>query len=210
MKTRIIKIDSDRIQADSLQCISGILKKAGVIVYPTDTFYGLGADCFSDVAVSGIYAVKKRTRSKALSILAGGMNMVQDVTVSRPPEFKKLAEQFWPGPLTLILKAAPHMPGEILGADRTLGIRWPDCPWISQLLHICGFPITATSANLSGQAEISQAETAVRIFKNRVDGIVDGGPTPGGKPSTIVDLTQKKPVIIREGAIPASELLPLF
>lgn len=210
MNTAIIKIDPERVESETLQLVAGVLKKEGIIVYPTDTFYGLGADCYSAHAVDRIYALKKRDSSKALSVLAAGLNMVKTCTIHRPDVFGELAENFWPGPLTLVMEASPQMPKKLLAGGRTLGIRWPDCPWINALIKLCGFPVTATSANLSGQSEISLADDAVEIFYGRVDCIVDGGSTPGGKPSTIVDLTQEKPLILREGAIPAAELQPYW
>lgn len=193
---------------DSIRLISGMLKEGGIIVYPTDTFYGLGGNCHSLPAVKRIYTLKKRDSSKPLSVLAAGMKMVEANTVKRPAVFSKLAQKFWPGPLTMILKASSRLPNDILGPGRTLAVRWPDCPWVADLLHHTGFPITATSANISGQAEISCPEEAARVFEGKVDGIVDGGPTPGGKPSTIVDLTQDKPRILREGAVPSLSLQP--
>lgn len=210
MKTRIVEIDPEIIKSSSLRWISGVLKRDGIIVYPTDTFYGLGADCFSADAVNRIYALKKRNSGKALSVIAAGMEMVKSSTINQPPVFFELAEKFWPGPLTIILEAAPRIPEAILGSAGTLGIRWPNCPWIEELLQECGFPLTATSANLSGQSEISRPEDAIKVFNNRVECIVSGGPTPGGKPSTIVDLTKEKPVILRKGAVPVSQLIPFF
>ncbi len=208
MNTSIIKIDPEKFESDTLRLIAGVLKKEGMIVYPTDTFYGLGADCYSPSAVERIYALKKRDVSKAISVLAGGPDMVKACTIHRPDIYGELAENFWPGPLTLVMEASPQIPKKLLAGGRTLGIRWPDCPWINELIKLCGFPITATSANLSGQSEISRADDAIEIFCGRVDCIVDGGSTPGGKPSTVVDLTQEKPVILREGAVPAAELQP--
>jgi L-threonylcarbamoyladenylate synthase len=210
MRTRIIKIDPKNVGAVSLRRMAGMLKREGVIVYPTDTFYGLGADSFSGNAVRRIYSLKKREFSKPLSVLASGLDMVEASTAHRPPIYADLADKFWPGPLTLILEAGAQISQSVLGSGRTLGIRWPESPWITDLLEECGFPVTATSANLSGQSEISRPEDAIKIFNHRVDCIVDGGPTPGGKPSTIVDLTRGKPVILREGAIPVSELRPFL
>lgn len=208
MNTSIIKIDPKKAESDTLQIVAGVLKKEGIIVYPTDTFYGLGADGYSTPAVDRIYALKKRDSSKALSVLAGGLNMVKSCTIHRPDVFGKLAEKFWPGPLTLVMEASPQIPKKLLAGGRTLGIRWPDCPWVNGLIKLCGFPLIATSANLSGESEISRADDAVEVFYGRVDCIIDGGSTPGGKPSTVVDLTREKPVILREGAVPATELQP--
>lgn len=206
MSARIIKIDPARVGTEINEEIVLTLRQGGLIVYPTDTFYGLGADCFSGRALFRIYEVKGRPLSKALPVLISDAEMVGRLAVEIPPGFDRLAAAFWPGPLTLILKAAASLPSGLVGPERTIGIRLPAVVWIRDLIRAAGFPVVATSANISGQGEIDSAEEAVRQFKDKVDLIVDGGKTAGGRPSTVVDLTSGKPVLRREGAIPRAKL----
>jgi L-threonylcarbamoyladenylate synthase len=205
-KTQIIKIDQGGIAPAWALLISDVLRRDGVLVYPTETFYGLGALASSDKAVKRIYRLKRRDRGKPLSIVIADTAMAEESAASIPPLFRVLAREFWPGPLTLILKAKPDFPEDMLGPGGTLAMRVPGLPWLRELLHSLGEPITATSANISGEGEISDPERVVREFRGKADLIVDGGPTPGGLPSTIVDLTSAEPRILRAGAIPETAL----
>jgi L-threonylcarbamoyladenylate synthase len=117
-----------------------------------------------------------------------------------------LASRFWPGPLTVVLKAASHLPPELAGPGRTIGIRLPAVIWLQKLIRVIGLPLVTTSANISGQGEIESAEEVKSVFTGKVDLIVDGGKAPGGQPSTVVDLTGEKPVLIRGGVIARNAL----
>ena len=205
METRIIRIKPDRAGPDAVALITGILGKGGVMAYPTDTFYGLGASCFSKKAVRRIYQLKKREWAKPLSILVSDLGMVRSLAVGIPRLFWQLAEEFWPGPLTLVLKASSRLPEEILGPEGSVGVRLPALPWLRGLISKAAFPITGTSANISGEKEIETPGEVIASFSGKVDLIVDGGRTEGGLSSTVVDLTSD-PVILREGAVPRSIL----
>jgi L-threonylcarbamoyladenylate synthase len=206
VETRIIRIRPDRVGPDVVALIAGVLRKGGVVAYPTDTFYGLGASCFSKRAIRRIYRLKKRERAKPLSILVSDLGMVRSLAAEIPSLFWELAEEFWPGPLTLILKASSRLPEEILGPQDSVGIRLPALPWLRGLIGKTALPITGTSANISGEKEIEDPEEVISSFSGKVDLIVDGGRTEGGLPSTVVDLSSPKPVILREGAVPRSIL----
>ncbi|MDH5704857.1 MAG: L-threonylcarbamoyladenylate synthase [Candidatus Aminicenantes bacterium] len=206
VETRIIRIKPDRVGPDVIALIAGVLRKDGVMAYPTDTFYGLGASCFSKRAIQRIYRLKKRERAKPLSILVSDLGMVRSLAVGIPRLFWQLAEEFWPGPLTLVLKASSSLPEEILGPEGSVGIRLPALPWLRGLISKVAFPITGTSANISGEKEIENPEDVIASFSGMVDLIVDGGRTEGGLPSTVVDLASPDPVIVREGAVPRSIL----
>lgn len=206
MKTKIIKINPEFVKQGEIKMIARVLREEGIIAYPTDTFYGLGASCFSEKAIQRIYRLKKRKPSKALSIMISDMDMVQDIANKIPSIFWKLADDFWPGPLTLVLKASSRLPRILLGPKDSLGIRQPALSWIRKLLSETAFPITATSANISGEKEIADPEKIIGSFSGKVDLIVDGGETRGILPSTVIDLTSQKPVILREGAVPRSLL----
>ena len=206
MKTRVIKIDSESVDDRTCCDIVRVLRDDGVIVYPTDTFYGLGGNCFSQKALQRIFKIKRRSGLKGLPVLVSDKKMAIALISEHPPVFDALSARFWPGPLTFILKAAPHLPGRLVGPARTIGIRFPAVAWLQALIREAGFPIIATSANISGRSETASPGEAARRFHEKVDLIVDGGPTPGGLPSTVVDLTGEKPVLIREGVISRNDL----
>jgi len=193
-----------------MSTIVEILQGGGVIAYPTDTFYGLGANCFLEKAIQRIYRLKRREPSKPLSALVSNRNMVHSLAVEIPSLFWVLADQFWPGPLTLVLKASSDLPEEMLGPGESVGIRLPDLAWLQVLIDKAKFPITATSANISGEREIEDPRKIKDIFSGIVDLIVDGGKTRGILPSTVVDLSSSRPKILREGAVPRSDLEKYF
>ncbi len=206
MNTRIIKIELQSVRRKILHGIVRVLQEDGVIVYPTDTFYGIGGNCYSKEALRKIFKLKKRPSSRGLPVLVSGLEMAKGMAAEIPPVFFALAARFWPGPLTLVLKAAPHLPRELIGPKKMIGIRLPDVPWLQALIRETGVPLIATSANISGEGEIASPEEVSHLFQEKVDLIVDGGPTPGGKPSTVIDLTGEKPVLVREGRIDNKEL----
>ncbi|MEW5900655.1 MAG: L-threonylcarbamoyladenylate synthase [Acidobacteriota bacterium] len=207
MRARIIKLNLLEVEASTIAEIVRVLGNDGVIVYPTDTLYGIGANCYSKKAVRKIFMIKRRPEGRGMPVLISDLEMVQELSAEIPPLFHTLGARIWPGPLTLVLKAAAALPAELIGPERTIGIRLPDVPWIRELIRQSGVPLVATSANISGEKEISTAEEAIRLFKRKVDLIIDGGHIPDGLPSTVVDLTSEKPVIVREGAILKPSLL---
>lgn len=207
MDTQVIKIETERYPIHKLRRIVSVLKKDGVIVYPTETFYGLGANCFSAEAVNKIFALKKRNKVKPLPVVISERGMLDSVVAAIPPVAEPFLREYWPGPLTLIFPAHPNLPEALLGGTRSIGVRLPAHVGLRELVRRAGFPITATSANISGEEELSDPKDVLAIFGGRVDCIVDGGKTKGGLPTTVVDLTSSVPYIRREGAVPSSELL---
>jgi L-threonylcarbamoyladenylate synthase len=201
--TRIFKIDRGALRPDELALVTRILGDDGVMAYPTETFYGLGASAVSETAVEKIYDLKQRDRGKPLSVVISDFAMAERYSESLPPLAAKLAGKFWPGPLTLVLRAKPVFPGRMLGSGGTLALRVPPVPWLLELVHALGHPLTATSANLSGEVEISDPANIIPLFRGKLDLIIDGGRTPGGLTSTIVDLTSYPPRILRPGAVPS-------
>jgi L-threonylcarbamoyladenylate synthase len=210
MKTRIIRVDPAAIDAETICDIARVLGGDGVIVYPTDTFYGLGGNCFSRKVLQEIFEIKRRPAFKGLPVLVSDLEMAEGTAAEFPPLASALAARFWPGPLTMVLKTAPHLPPELVGPAGTIGIRWPAVAWLQRLIREAGFPLITTSANISGRAEIGAPEEVIRLFREKVELIVDGGPAPGGLPSTVVDLTGEKPLIVREGVIGHEVLEKLF
>lgn len=210
LKTQKIKINPEMIERDKIKKISQYLKMDGVIVYPTETFYALGANCFSKQAIQAIYRLKKRPPSKPLSVVISDLDMLQEIVSEIPMAFEPLIANFWPGPLTLVLKAAPRVPKELRGPSGSIGVRLTEHEWLRSLVRHASFPITATSANISGEKDISDPANAWQEFNGKVDLIVDGGETKGHLPSTVLDLSSKGVRIIREGAVPLSQLKIYF
>ena len=210
IKTRTLSIDPDASGLDQASGIAADLRLGAVMAYPTETFYALGAAALTKKAVDRVFRLKKREASKPLSFIVSDMDMVGDVVASLPLPFMTLAAEFWPGPLTLVLRAADGLPEALLGPGRTIALRIPPIAWLRDLVRDLGEPLTATSANLSGEAGLSDPNEVRRLFDGQVDLIVDSGPSPGGTPSTIVDLTGERPRILREGRIPAARIEALL
>ena len=210
MGTQVFRIDALTPDPAILDAIAGTLRAGGTLAYPTETFYGLGALAFSAAAVEKIYALKRRDAGKPLSVVVAALAMAEAVAGPLTPIFLALARAFWPGPLTLVAAARPLFPPGMLGPGATLALRAPGPPWLRACLSRLGAPVTATSANLSGDSELSRADNVLALFDGKVDAIVDAGPTPGGLPSTIVDVTAVPPRILRPGAIPEAALRPFL
>lgn len=205
-KTRIIGIDPALENAGVVRAIAAALLEDAVAAYPTETFYALGAAAFSRKAVEKVYRLKKREPGKPLPVVASDLDMVKEISASLPPSFRLLAWEFWPGPLTLVLPAAARLPAFLLGPGRTIAVRIPPLPWLRSLVREISQPLTATSANLSGEKELADPAEVITLFRGRVEIVVDGGLAPAGAPSTIVDLTAPEPRILREGKIPAARI----
>lgn len=206
MKTRLFRIDPAEPEEKDIRTLAGILSADGVMAYPTETFYGLGAVLFSRKAVRRVFLLKARDEGKPLPLIVDGLDMIARLAAAPPPVFYRLAAEFWPGPLTLVLKAADSFPPDLAGPGHTVAVRIPPAAWLRGLVAEIGLPVTATSANVSGEKEASEPAEVRRLFEGKVDVIVDGGPTPGGLPSTIVDLSGETPRVLREGAVLRSGL----
>jgi L-threonylcarbamoyladenylate synthase len=200
--TRILGISQSGESPVPIGEIAVALLEDAIAAYPTETFYALGAAAFSKRAVEKIYRLKKREQGKPLPVVASDLDMVKEISASLPSSFRLLAEEFWPGPLTLVLPAAAGLPEFLLGPGRTIAVRIPPHSWLRGLVREICQPLTATSANLSGEKELADPAEVIALFHGRIEIVVDGGPSPGGAPSTIVDLTSSEPRILRMGAIP--------
>ena len=207
MKTQIFTVDPGRMPQEIILAARDILAQGGIMVFPTDTVYGLGCDSRSRAAARRIYDLKRRLPSKPSPILVADLDMVRGLALELPPCFEILAAKFWPGPLTLVLRVRNEFPPEILGPHQTLGMRLPDVPWIRELAGGLGAPLLATSANISGEREITDAAEVSAAFRDKVDLIIDGGPSAGAVPSTVVDLTSGEPRILRQGSVSGQRIL---
>lgn len=206
----ILALDPAVIRPDELGRASRLLREGGVMVFPTETFYGLGGNGWSSEVVRRVFRIKGRSAGKALSLVTADLAGVGKVADGLPESLAPLAAAFWPGPLTVVLKAAPGLPGELTGGAGTVAVRVPGHDWLRALLAEAGLPLIATSANLSGQAPLVKGAAAAAAFRDRVDMIIDAGRCPGGRPSTVLDLTRGRPRILREGAVSAGRLAPFL
>ena len=178
------------------------LKDGGVVAIPTDTLYGLAADVFNPTALDRVFAVKGRPKDLALPVLVSSWEQVGKVAKNLPTQAQALAEQFWPGGLTLILEKAPGVPDRLTAGGPTVAVRMPDHPVPIKLINGLGGPITGTSANISGGPDLLTLAKLTDQMAGQVDQIVREGPEPKGTASTIVDITSGEPRLLRQGAIP--------
>jgi len=209
-ETRIIMVGERPEESLPQGEIAEALLGGAVAAYPTETFYALGAASFSKRGVERIYRLKGRDASKPLSVIASDLDMVAEIVAPLPAAFAALAAEFWPGPLTLVLPAAASLPEFLVGPGRTIAVRIPPLAWLRSLVAELAEPLTATSANLAGQKELSDPAEVAALVTGKVEWLLVGGRTPGGLPSTIVDITGEVPRVLREGAIPTASILALL
>lgn len=202
----ILKVHPENPDKSLIVAAVEILKKGGVIAYPTETFYGLGADAENVEAVDKIYDIKGREYKDPVSIIIGDKQDLTRFVEDVPEVSRRLMENFWPGGLTLVFKASSNISPRLTGGTGKIGIRLSSNIIASHLAKTLSNPITATSANLSGAEECSSADEVINCFKGKIDAVIDGGQTPGGLGSTFVDVTTDPPTILREGIIRSSLL----
>jgi L-threonylcarbamoyladenylate synthase len=177
-----------------------ILRQGGVVAYPTDTFYGLAVDPRSDAAVARLYDAKGRDATVAIPLIAASIEQAEEAGHLTDAHYR-LARAFWPGALTIVVEAAPSISRAILAGGTTIAVRVPAHPLARDLAAAFGCCITSTSANRSGEPSLSLAADVTRTLGHAIDMVIDGGPTPGGPPSTIVELTEAGPRLVRAGQI---------
>jgi len=199
---RIVKADA----AGALREAVAVLKGGGLVVYPSDTVYGLGAAASDERAVERVFAVKGRDAVKALSLLLANAADLEPLCAEVPLLARVLADRYWPGPLTLVLRRSPAFHSAALGGGDTVAVRVPGHPFLRELIRTLGEPITGTSANRSGRLACRSAQEAENELGDAVDLIIDGGPSEAGPESTVMSLTGSLPVVLREGAIPRADV----
>ena len=183
-----------------------VLKQGGLVAFPTDTVYGVGAHAFLPQAVEQIYHVKGRPRSKPIPILLDSAAHLPDLAENVAPEAWLLAERFWPGPLTIILPRGSRVSDVVTAGGPSVAVRVPDHEFALRLIGAAGGTLAATSANLSGHPDPVTAQEVLGYLEGRIDLILDGGPCPGGQASTVIDLTGVSPTVVRPGPISSREL----
>ena len=182
-----------------------ILREGGVVAFPTDTVYGLGADAFNSAAVERIYEIKNRPKHQQFPLLVTDIEQLTGLAEPIPEIARFLARWFWPGGLTLVLAKTNSVPA-YLASGPTIAVRIPNHPVCLALIQQLGNPIVGTSANISGQSAALTAEEVGQQLGGRIDLIINGGQCPGGKESTVVDVTHESPIVLRQGIIPSHEI----
>jgi L-threonylcarbamoyladenylate synthase len=209
---KIIKIDLKTDFSEAVITANNVLSRGGVIVYPTDTVYGLGANACDFKAVEQIFKIKKRPLSKPLPIVARNIMWVENLAFV-PIKLRSVLEKIWPGQVTVILPKREIVPPIVTAGRKNVGLRVPDCDFVDKLLGRFGYPITATSANLSGEEGAGDIDQIKAAFKDELwqpDLIIDAGPLKRNLPSTVLDLSTIRPKILRVGPSKPEVLLKLL
>jgi len=209
LSAEILRVHPDEPQPDRIDYIVSCLQQGDVVAMPTDTFYGLAVDPVNLWAVESIYRLKGRQKQKPLSLLISSLKQAYELARDSDPILDKLADRFWPGPLTIIVRAGTKLPLRSTANTGNVALRIPDAAIPRAVVERFGLPITATAANLQGASECTHAACVRDQIGDRIPLIVDGGPTGRTLPTTIVDLSlgQGRWEILREGAIPTHEVV---
>jgi len=201
-------VDASRPAPAALEAAAQVLQTGGLVAFPTETFYGLGAHALDEAAVARVFQAKGRPSHMPLLVLVDSVAMVERVAREVPDRARRLMARYWPGPLTLVLPARGDLPTALTGGTGTIGVRLSSHPIARALVETTGAPVTAPSANPHGGASPRRADEVLAALGSRVDLVLDGGPTPGGPASTVLDLTRTPVVVLRAGAVvPAPEEL---
>jgi len=203
---RRVFVDPEFPQRDAIQEAGKWIRNGGVVAVPTDTLYGLAADPFSAAAVARLFAVKGRAAERALPLIAADGAQAAEHLGRLTPTGQKLADRFWPGPLTLLLAAPRALAQDVTGGTGKVGVRVPADAVARAICAEAGRPITATSANVSGEPATADPDQVERTLGDRIDLLIDAGMTRGGAASTIVDVSGAAPALVRAGAISWDEI----
>ena len=198
---RVLVVDRDAPDPGALRIAARILNAGGVVAYPTDTLYGLAADPRDPVAIDRLVDAKRRPAGLALPLVAADRAQAERAAAGLTPLARRLMDAFWPGPLAIVVDAAEGLDSRVVGAGGTIAVRVPANSVARALARVLHYPITATSANRSGSPAPATAAAARAAFGPDIDAVIDAGPTPGGSPSTIVDVRGTAPRLVREGAV---------
>lgn len=206
MKTRIINLEQNNINIEALYEAAVILKNGGLVAFPTETVYGLGANALSQTAVEGIFKAKGRPADNPLIVHIADIKELNSIAVNIPTDALKLASAFWPGPLTMVLPKAQGIPQIVTAGLPTVAVRLPAHPIARRLIELAGVPVAAPSANISGRPSPTVAAHVIEDLTDRVDIIIDGGNAQVGLESTVIDLSCEPPIILRPGGITYAQI----
>jgi L-threonylcarbamoyladenylate synthase len=202
-----LKIDPAKPDDTILAAAEEILRAGGVVAFPTETYYGLGADAHREAAVEKIFRLKGRAVQNPISVIVDSDREAIPLVEKLPEAAQILMQKFWPGALTIVFAAYSAVLPRLTAGTGKIGIRVSSHPVARLIAKRLAGPLTATSANLSGGQECSTTREVLRVFDNRIDAVIDGGTTTGGLGSTILDVTVSPPLILREGVVSRADIL---
>jgi L-threonylcarbamoyladenylate synthase len=194
-------VDASHPAPASVEAATRVLRGGGLVAFPTETFYGLGAHALDEAAVARVFRAKGRPADKPILVLVDSIGMVERVAREVPGRARRLMERYWPGPLTLVLAAHPGLPTALTAGTGTIGVRLSSHPVAVALAAMLGGPVTAPSANPHGALSPRTADEVVAGLGSQIEVVLDAGPTPGGPASTVLDLTRAPAVVLRTGAV---------
>lgn len=203
---QILRVGADQPEEDVITRAAEIVSLGGIIAYPTETIYGLGADATNEQAIRRIFEIKGRDFNNPISVIIGNIRDVYPLVRTVPESARKLMDVFWPGPLTLVFASANRVSPLLTASTGKIGIRLSVHDTARRIAQKLGKPLTATSANLSGSAECANADQVIHQIGGKIDAVIDLGETEARLSSTVVDVTAEKPVIVRSGIIPREEI----
>jgi L-threonylcarbamoyladenylate synthase len=206
MQTAVLRVNPEKPETEAIARAAAVLCRGGLVAFPTETVYGLGAHALDATAVARIFAAKGRPAGNPLIVHVADLDQAQRLAASWPDAAGRLGQRFWPGPLTLVVSRRRQVPDIVTAGGPTVGLRVPAHPVALALLRAAALPIAAPSANISSQLSPTRAEHVLRGLAGKVDLVLDAGPSPGGLESTVVDVTAEPPVLLRPGLITVSEL----
>ncbi len=203
---RVIRISVDNEKAALIDAAEKI-KGGGIVAFPTETFYGLGVTYSDTEALTKLFEIKRRPKDKPMPLIIGDVSALS-VIASPPEKFAlRIIERFWPGPLTVLLAAKPGLPELVTGGSGKVAVRVPGKSFALDLARAVGYPLTATSANISGMPPSENPGDVIGYFGDSINLLIDGGRAPGGKPSTIIDMSKGGISLVRPGAVAYEEIL---
>ena len=206
MNTQTLRVDPEAPAADAIATAADVLRAGGLVAFPTETVYGLGANALDAQAVAGIFAAKGRPSHNPLIVHVADAADADQLAGDWPAAARQLAERFWPGPLTLVVPTSPRIADLVTAGGSTVGLRVPAHPVALALLRAAGLPLAAPSANRSASLSPTRAEHVLAGLQGRIPLILDAGPTPGGIESTVLDVTQTPPGLLRPGLVPPAAI----
>jgi L-threonylcarbamoyladenylate synthase len=206
MNTLVLGIDPQKPDPDVIAKAAAVLRRGGLVAFPTETVYGLGANALDRAAVAGIFLAKGRPANNPIIVHVAAVTDVSQVAAEWPPVAAVLAQRFWPGPLTLVLPKRDVVPDTVTAGGPTVAVRLPAHPVALALIRAAGMPVAAPSANRSSELSPTRAEHVLRGLDGWIDLLLDSGPTPGGIESTVLDVTGSPPRLLRPGLVSYAEL----
>ena len=195
-----LSLDKNTVEEIVIEALR-VFKKGGIVAYPTESFYALGVMAYDEAALRRLHQLKKRPVEKAMPLIVGSRDILNIIVKSVPAQAEELMKNYWPGPLTIIFDAKENLSMLLISDKNKIAVRIPGDSFALSLAKTADFPITATSANISGKPPAQNSEEVINYFGENIDLVVNGPKTPGGKPSTIIDATVSPPKILREGSI---------